>query len=792
MDAQPIGKLVTKNGEKYFQTLYGHTLDALKILKEYIDKNLCVIEQFCERWQIDKELFLKNLFLMVYFHDIGKLTKEFQKNIRAGKHSQKYPHAFYSLYLLKEGVFEKTIMETPLEMAAILGHHTQLYNQIYMDQESIERPTFLPEEIEKFTTNAKNAYYKLGFEKYFDLGDVKIRIDKLHPKKKELKNLRNSFVRMINGYLREKEIWPPAKSIFTYIFSILQLCDDYSSANFSEYIDKYSGKQKIFDDVLDKPDKYVAVLDIKDAVKMVLGEKTPYKFQRELISASKFATLFAPCGRGKTEGALLWAVNILKNYKRNKIIFAMPTQTTSNAMHDRLAKLFGKEYVGIYHGKSFIKLREEIEKEEDTEEKDYSEIRSENFKGEVFFKPITITTIDHLIYSFVKGFPQADFATGNIQNAVIIFDEVHYYEKFTLEHLVTLFDVLRQLDIPHLLMSGTLPDFLLNRLGEEYQHITDHEGLSFRPFKFEYTKKSIFDEKVYEEIVANYKNGLTQFVILNTVERAKAFYQDLKDKFSKVAPNIMLYHSQFTYQDRAKKEIEIYERIKQKPFILVATQVIEISLDISCDIMYTELAPPDAVGQRAGRLNRMGKSWKNDGAIHILKIFSPENERPYEENVFERTTAILPKYILEDGVSYLDVKHFCDDVYTDYNLCIPTNLLSLFKESTVFGHNWKDIAFEGEEGRKFKVRDEKIQSVDVIPEVLYKKYGEDALNTENLVKIHAFYLINDIQKFGNCFYITEKRKKRKIKKYWICKYPYTYEKGIIFDEKSCGYENIIG
>lgn len=75
------------------------------------------------------------------------------------------------------------------------------------------------------------------------------------------------------------------------------------------------------------------------------------------------------------------ALNALKNFKRNKIILAMPTQVTSNAMYDRLVKIFGEENVGLFHGKSFIKLRDskEIEDEDDLEE-----IRDENFKGNVF------------------------------------------------------------------------------------------------------------------------------------------------------------------------------------------------------------------------------------------------------------------------------------------------------------------------------------------------------------------------------------------------------------------------
>lgn len=118
-----------------------------------------------------------------------------------------------------------------------------------------------------------------------------------------------------------------------------------------------------------------------------------------------------------------------------------------------------------------------------------------------------------MICSFVKRFSQADFALGNLQNAVIIFDEVHYYEKLTLEHLLTLSKQLIKTDIPHLLLSGTLPDFMLKELDDCYKHITDEEGLEFKPFKLELHEKSVFDDDIAEN-VENYRKGLTQFVIL--------------------------------------------------------------------------------------------------------------------------------------------------------------------------------------------------------------------------------------------------------------------------------------
>ena len=97
---QPIAKLVKKDSTKYFQTLQGHTEDALKILKSYIEKNSSVIDQFSQRWEIKKHDFIQSLFLSVYLHDIGKLTEQFQENIKNDRHSQKYPHAFYAFYLL--------------------------------------------------------------------------------------------------------------------------------------------------------------------------------------------------------------------------------------------------------------------------------------------------------------------------------------------------------------------------------------------------------------------------------------------------------------------------------------------------------------------------------------------------------------------------------------------------------------------------------------------------------------------------------------------------------------------
>jgi CRISPR-associated endonuclease/helicase Cas3 len=806
-----IAKYKKKNEQRYYQTLYGHSVDSLKILYCYFEKNHDVIKQFCKRWNLDYEHFIKNLFITIYFHDIGKATKQFQNNIKRGKHSQNYPHSFFAfpifLNFYLNGILNPFLKENDpilLEFCTVLGHHTQLHKNIYEDIYS--EVDYKEIETCYFVNSVEAVYKKLNFHKFFEL---KVnQIDELNIlNSTQIKGKLKQIIKNCTKYKNKTKL----KSIFTYFFSILQLCDDYSSANFSKFIENYNGDVTLFDSVIENAEEYVTKLNVEDPIKIVLGNLKPYDFQSELFEKSpKFSVLFAPCGRGKTEASLLWALNSMKNCDINKIVFALPTQVTSNAMWERLCKMFGegeddkekfedgKRYVGLFHGKSFIKLKSEAMKEnEDFNENDLDEIKGEVFKGNVFFKPITVTTIDHLIYSFVHGFTQADFALGNLQNATIIFDEVHYYEKHTLSHLTTLFRLLKQFDIPHLLMSGTLPDFIRNEL-EGYVEVIDKEGIEYTPFTFNLSDENIIEiqkstdgnekrvlisQEILDEIIDQYDFGLNQFIILNTIERAQEFYKILKSNLEKKYddPNLILYHSQFIYNDRVEKESEIKKRYKERPFILIATQVIEISLDISCDVMYTEIAPPDAIGQRGGRLNRKGKVCFTDGVLHEMKIFAPESRFPYGEELLQKTK----DNILNGPTSYKMVKELCDEIYDDYNL-EKTNLKRFFEDCTLFGYRPIDIAFNEDEGRILKIREETVQKIDVIP---CQHYGNEKnnLKIDYQVKIPLWWYKNDQEEHGKeleYFEFVPKLVGRKERCYVICKIYYNDEIGFIYPKKA--------
>ncbi|KAA0003049.1 MAG: hypothetical protein FE044_02105 [Thermoplasmata archaeon] len=159
---------------------------------------------------------------------------------------------------------------------------------------------------------------------------------------------------------------------------------------------------------------------------------------------------------------------------------------------------------------------------------------------------------------------------------------------------------------------------------------------------------------------------------------------------------------------------------------------------------------------------------------------------PYDdEDLMKASYAVIKDY--QKPVNYREIKELCDVVYKEYAVNTPSNFVLFFKDGIIFGEYWKYKATESERGLKFKVRDEKIQHVDVIPSHIYEKEEENALKVENMAKIPLYYLLNDIKNGLNWFYLVKFNRKA----YWICRYPYTYEVGFDYQHQSVSIDDTI-
>ncbi|WKZ20109.1 MAG: CRISPR-associated helicase Cas3' [Candidatus Jettenia sp. CY-1] len=778
---KPIGKYYEE--KKLYQSLYGHIYDSLAFLKDYLHKEFCVIKTFCRRWQIKEEDLIKSLFLTTLLHDIGKLTKTFQKNILAGKHTFYMPHPLAGLPILIafQNHFPKLLEDVDpsyLEIIAILSHHTQAYSGLYSTTDC--KPDFETESVNNFIKAAICIYDKLEFGNYFKREFTKIKINCPNRKSDELKNGVNCL-KEING----NKI--AIKAIFSFIFSLLKISDILASINFIEKVKNENIKEGFVFDELYDPNNQISFSGITNKMG-TWHQKSKRPFQEKLYNNPKpFTMLFAPCGRGKTDASLYWATELIEKSEANRIIFALPTQVTCNAMFNTLSSnnYFGKNKVGLYHSRSALELSERKREEHEEIEDHLSFVKDETFKGEIFFYPVTVTTVDHLLYAFIHGYSKADFSLGNIQTSAIIFDEIHYYDDTMLSNLKQLFGILRRMKIPHLLMSGTFPEFLQSEINKakEYHLEEDNEGLGFKPF--EIIKKEgksiitndILDKEVGDELIAGYKNGLKQFIILNTIQSAQLTYLQLKERFKNISinkPNMILLHSRFIYSDRRDIEKKILKHAKAEkeirrnniPFILVATQVIEVSLDISSHRLFTECAPVDAVGQRGGRLNRGGQ---NAGENRMI-LFKTSNAKPYDERLLENSWTAIPK----GTVSYLDFKKACDDVYN--GRCISLSDFGVFfKECTLFGRSPKEIRWNEDNGKVFKTRKEDYQTIDVYPIHFFYFYGDE-----------LFKMNNEVIKVPAWWYWYDKKEKKGLfcehifgdKIYLLCKLPYNNKVGL--------------
>ncbi|GBD14670.1 CRISPR-associated endonuclease/helicase Cas3 [bacterium HR25] len=801
------GSLLAKReavaGEARFQSLLGHSQDTVIALGHLLRGR--GVAAFCQRWQIpprDLETIASAVCLL---HDWGKSTKAFQEAIAQGRHSPDFPHALVALPLVT-GVWQRLCLPTLwtggplLEALAVASHHTGLYSGLYKGlPQPLRRLGYRPETGEQLDAALGWLGQRLGDERLRPLGAWPVSewgqltlercVDVLYGLGEVASRISSSG---------DDATTVRVKVLYSFLLSLLKQADQRASQHFASEASRLSMPVV---EALGPPSFPWQLPD--DARERVVGSvPSLYAYQRRLAGTdAPYVVLMAPCGRGKTEAALLWALGLWREGRVDRIVFALPTQVTSNAMHQRLADLFGRDAVGLYHGRSYLEQRElarlgqaGASEGEDIDPAAEMEIaRSENYQGEHFLRPVTITTVDHLLYTFVHGYSQADMSLGTLQTAAIVFDEVHYYDRHMLAELRELFHLLRLMQVPHLLMSGTLPAFLVQEARlTDYCQVSDEEGLGRRPFYLRTRQEPLLHRRTdsqgapwaaspeaLDEIVAGHRRGLVQFVVVNTVARAQGLYLALRENLGE-GERLVCLHSRFAYQHRRQKERQVLEWLRsgQRPLLLVATQVIEVSLDISCDRMYSELCPVDALAQRAGRLNRGAA--EPDG--HELVVFPVSSPEPYLERRGEPLPYLTQTWeLLSDGlaVSYAWAREACDRLYRDATLGVA-DLTPLFRRCTLFGPGPDEVRFSDEQGKIYQPRRVTMPTFDVIPQAVLDTLGEEGLDSLYLTPVPLWWLGKSNREGLGLFYPHTRGKRT----WYICRLPYDEEVG--FHEEAMG------
>lgn len=386
--------------------------------------------------------------------------------------------------------------------------------------------------------------------------------------------------------------------------------------------------------------------------------KEPTPLQRHVIECSvagspQLFILEDVTGSGKTEAAILLAQRLMAKGQGNGLYFALPTMATSNAMYERVATTYRSLFTdnsspslvlahGVRHlSKSFLhsiagndNSQQLYGNDDETAVAQCASWLADNRK-KALLADVGVGTIDQALLAILPSRFQSLRLFGLVGHILIV-DEVHAYDPYMNKLLQTLLSFHAALGGSAILLSATLPmqvrqelvasfarglgmASILRVASHDYPlatHLSRDGGCTETPVAAFLQRKTSVAVKIIPEsteveclIISAVEQGKCVCWIRNTVHDALTALESLRTKIS--ADRIMLFHARFAMGDRLDIETKAFASFSKKGGenerhgkILIATQVVEQSLDLDFDLLISDLAPMDLLIQRAGRLHR--------------------------------------------------------------------------------------------------------------------------------------------------------------------------------------------
>ena len=677
---------------------------------------------------IDDDKIIELLEYSIEFHDIGKINPEFQVRVKENKKfdtSKEVAHNILSIHFIdKKDYDDKNDFES---IAYAVFYHHRFGNG---DNDSIRAD----ENTKKIIENLLSKLEEKG---------IKV-IKKISPSLK-LPNLHTDRNLKLLG--------------------LLMKCDHSASGGYEiEYPNDFleNALNNLLSEFKEK-DKSADWNDMQ-------------KFCKE--NSHKNIIAIADTGMGKTEGGFLWGGN-------NKIFFVLPLRTAINAMYKRFNELIIKgenkeERLGLLHSNSleyYLNNKKELVID-DKDEKEM-DILEYNKRGKHLSLPVTICTPDQ-IFNFILKYKGYESKLATLSYSKIILDEMQMYDASLLAAVIFGITKIIEMGGKIAIVTATFPpiiEYFLNKylMKDNKNVIKDLDKLEeiieepiFIKKKFTNNEKIrhnivlIDDEIEIEEILWQFRKNRKEnkksnkiLVICNTIKKAQEIYLKLKE-YDDLKDKINMLHSNFIREDRENKEKEILDFGKTEfdgEGIWISTSLVEASLDIDFDYLFTELQDLNSLFQRFGRCNRKGKKSVDEANCFIyLKIedkYLKEKGSKYgfiDKDIYENSKKGLENYC--KVISKDEIENFKDfnELFKNYSKQINEgDKIKLIEENLSF-ENLKESNFVDEFKDAYKkyqnildsdknaqddlkLRD--IQSVTVIP---YNIYEENEENIKELIK----------------------------------------------------------
>lgn len=547
-------------------------------------------------------------------HDLGKANSEFQRLVRGYRLTQAYRHEVLSLLILhRQPALDDWLFSgappiaRALALRAVAGHHLRFDPGKSLPAQASGQLTL---RLLLDHPNAQAALQRtravLGLPEPPALDALELHlIDE--PARPLARWLQEVFARA----WEDKAVRRCAGAVL----ALLVAADISASAVVRHGLDPAGWAEAALAD-------YLSAEDLNRVVARRLKGQPLRPFQEEVASASSRLTLVtAGCGTGKTVAAYYWAA---RQAAGRRLFFCYPTTGTATEGFTTYAFPDFAESAALVHSRAAYDLIELREGD------DQPSALEQAWSGLMpWGARLSVGTVDAVL-GLLQHARTGLTAFPALAGAAFVFDEVHLYDDRLFRTLLRFLAECR--NAPALLMTASLPpnrraalDQLARQLGEPLTVVHGPVEMEALP---RYVVHRVDNEAAMAAVEQALCAGQRVLWIVNTVERAMGLARVAAERGWPVE----LYHSRFRYRDRLARHRAImnaFEPNAQRgPVLAVTTQVCEVSLDISADLLVTELAPPPALIQRLGRLNR----WALPGAgvePAPALVLEPPSAAPY-------------------------------------------------------------------------------------------------------------------------------------------------------------------
>ncbi len=611
------------------ETLVGHTKIVCTaaetlgdMLAEYVKVAGDVPEEGIKLWK-------EALWLSAWMHDWGKANDHFQAMLlNGGMQRQSIRHELLGVFLMEslsdwlESVWSKYPGWVKAAVVfAVAGHHLK-----YPDPYASLR--------EGTSVTAFKGHN--DFEALLSIGAKRYSLCSTRQCKNETYGLLSSD--SLPKYLKrlprlfDFDFTDTEKYLIASVKTALMAADLAGSA-----LPSYTKEVAMW--VRDRLGQTIEAQQLEAVVKAKIGGRAMLPFQQEAAQTDDNTVLIeAGCGSGKTIAAYLWAA---RHIKGRRLFFCYPT--TGTASEGFSGYLHDPDFDAILvHSRAQIDYR--LLENMPSPGHEESELRESRLEAlETWPAPVTVCTA-HTVLGTLENVRRGIYAWPSFVRAVFIFDEVHAFSNRLFSYLLRFLKDFP--GVPVLMMTATLPKERRSAIEEVCRGrggvLTIH-GPAEREAAMRYTLEDRATDvaSVWDTVMGVYKRGGKILWVCNTVKGAMEVF----DQAESLGLKPEAYHSRYRYCDRLKRQRTVIDGFRSpESMFAITTQVAEMSLDLSADLLVTEYAPIAAMIQRMGRLNRFDTIPESTCPAIFVR---PKKAAPYEEEEVALATRWIAR--LADG-----------------------------------------------------------------------------------------------------------------------------------------------